>query len=37
MIRNALDGGGIADVDVLWIVHRIESDAEGMVEAGDEG
>ncbi len=37
VIREALDGGGVADVDVLGVGGRIEGDAEGMVEAGGEG
>ena len=36
VIRNALYRCGIADVDVLRVVSRIEGDAEGMVEAGGE-
>ena len=37
VVREALDGGGVADVNVLGIGGRIEGDAEGMVEAAGEG
>ena len=37
LVGEALDGGGVADVDVLRIVGGIEGDAEGMVESGGEG
>jgi hypothetical protein len=36
VVREALDGGGVADVDVPWIVRGVEGDAERMVEAGGE-
>ena len=37
VVREALHGGGVADVDVPGIVGGIEGDAEGMVEAAGEG
>ncbi len=36
VVGNALHGGGVADVDVLRVVGRIEGDAKGMVQAGGE-
>ena len=36
VVRDALYGGGVADVDVLRVVGRIKGDAEGVVEAGGE-
>jgi hypothetical protein len=34
--RNALNSRGVADVDKIWVVGRIEGDTKGMVQAGCE-
>ena len=37
LVGEALDGGGVADVDVLGVgAGGVEGDAEGVVEAGGE-
>ena len=36
MIRESLNGRGVANIDVLWVVGGIKGDAEWMVQAGRE-
>ena len=36
VVGEALDGGGVANIDVLRVIGGLERDAEGVVEAGGE-